>query len=192
MNFKKRVHISSQGPPDLFLVAINAFALFFHRGYKLLSNKRNLFGLMTLIWIMTFSGNIADFSLTEIVQTISSSDRTGQLIINGKIVKVSVIFRDGKPVRTIPEYSSVMLGQLLIRGKEIDPVGLNTALAIQQNHKKVDKSKRLGSILLDLGLIERKTLNKYLSIPFKTSSFFLPKTFPIRYNNNFEGDSKPN
>jgi len=120
---------------------------------------------------MTFSGKIADFSLTEIIQTIGSSGRTGQLVIDGRIVKISVIFRDGQPVRTIPEYMSVMLGQLLIRGKEVDPVGLITALTIQKSHKKIDDDKRLGCILLDLGLIDQETLNKYLSIQLRDSFY---------------------
>jgi hypothetical protein len=120
---------------------------------------------------MAFSGDITDFSLPEIVQVIGYSGRTGRLEINGNIVNLSIVFCNGNPVRITPGHNSVMLGQLLVRGDEIDPAGLNKALTIQEDYIQNGRNKRLGNILLDLGLIDRETLDRYLSLQIRDSFY---------------------
>ncbi len=120
---------------------------------------------------MSFSGKIEEFSLAEIIQVIGYSKRSGRLEINGNIVNLSIVFREGNAVGVIPEYNSISLGHLLITGGYIDPAGLNTALTVQEDEAKSGSRKQLGSILLELGMVERGILDKYLSAQVKDSIY---------------------
>jgi Mrp family chromosome partitioning ATPase len=106
-------------------------------------------------------GEIGDFGLRDLIQLNSLQQRTCVLNINDEKNEIALYFLKGELVdvfwKNRPE--SKKLANTLVREKLLNENEATLALGHQK--KSV---RRLGAILLTLGLIEEKELNKILSV----------------------------
>ncbi len=106
-------------------------------------------------------GEIADYGLRDLVQLSSLQQRTCVLNISNKENEIALYFLKGELVdvfwKNRPD--SRKLANTLVREKLLNETEATLALGHQK--KSV---RRLGSILLTLGLIDEKELNKILSV----------------------------
>jgi len=112
---------------------------------------------------MSLRGDITDFPLTEIVQIISVSQQTGTLVLNGEVSKLSISFRSGKPILAGSAGNREKIGELLLKGNEVNRRDIIDAMLIQKNCSDNGSSKRIGKILIEMGTVSPQIINKYLS-----------------------------
>jgi hypothetical protein len=120
---------------------------------------------------MSLNGDITDFPLTEIVQIIGTSKRTGTLVLDGEAGKLSVSFHDGRPIYADPTDSRVKLGELLLENNEINRRDVVDAILIQKRTSESGSKKRFGAILVEMGAVSPKTISKYVSNQIKESLY---------------------
>ncbi len=112
---------------------------------------------------MSLRGDITDFPLTEIVQIIGVSRQSGTLVLDGEISKLSISFRAGKPVQTASANNRYKIGELLLKNREVERRDVIDALLIQKRHTENGDYKRIGNILVEMGIVSPHTMNRYLS-----------------------------
>ncbi len=112
---------------------------------------------------MSLRGNIIDFPLTEIVQIIGTNRQTGTLVLDGEISKLSISFRDGKPVPAGSANNREKIGELLLKNNELDRRDVIDAMLIQKRQSDKGNNKRIGNILVEMGIVSPRIINKYLS-----------------------------
>ena len=120
---------------------------------------------------MTLRGDIIDFPLAEIVQIIGASRQTGTLMLDGEISKLSISFRDGKPVLTDSADNCERIGELLLKSKDVDRRDVIDAMLIQKRHSEKGDKKRIGKILIEMGIVSPHTINKYISNQIRESLY---------------------
>lgn len=112
---------------------------------------------------MALRGDITDFPLTEIVQILGASRQTGTLVLDGEISKLSIRFRNGKPVQTESADNREKIGEILLKNNEIDRRDVIDAILIQKRYSENGDNKRIGNILIEMGTISPRIIDKYLS-----------------------------
>ncbi len=112
---------------------------------------------------MTLRGDITDCPLTEIVQIIGASRQTGTLVLDGEISKLSIRFRNGKPVQTESADNREKIGEILLRNNEVDRRDVIDAILIQKRYSENGDDKRIGNILIEMGTVSPRIIDKYLS-----------------------------
>jgi hypothetical protein len=107
---------------------------------------------------MALRGTLRDFSLGEILQLISSQQKTGVLTVEGEEDTVSVSFLDGKVVAADSlKRRFDRLGDLLVRaGKLTAPV----LAEVVDEHKRL--GQRIGFVLVNRGLVSPGDLQNAL------------------------------
>ncbi len=104
--------------------------------------------------------------LSELLQWLSQSRKTGTLIIdNGKITK-KIFFDDGVIVSSSTSDPNGYLGHFLVSHGFIDEVTLTKAMEMQEENKTL-----LGKILLSIGVIEEADLERMLQLKAEESIF---------------------
>jgi hypothetical protein len=106
---------------------------------------------------MELQGELSDFPLADILQIICLSKKTGTLLIVSNECKGMVVFVRGRIVQAVTDQSPSSLGDLLVDRQIIGPFELEQALGLQ--HRSLPH-RLLGSLLVELGYIERFTLNQ--------------------------------
>ncbi len=96
---------------------------------------------------MGLKGYLEDLGISEILQIISLSKKSGTLTLRAKQRQGAIAFLDGQVIRAISDQGSDSLGQLLCRRGLISKEQLNQALAHQRSLKK---HQPLGKILVKL------------------------------------------
>jgi hypothetical protein len=112
---------------------------------------------------MTLRGDITDFPLTEIVQIIGASRQNGTLVLDGEISKLSIRFRNGKPVQTESADNREKIGEILLKNNELDRRDVIDAILIQKRYSENGDNKRIGNILIEMGTVSPRIIDKYLS-----------------------------
>jgi len=112
---------------------------------------------------MTLRGDITDFPLTEIVQIIGASRQTGTLVLDGEISKLSIRFHNGNPVQTESTDNREKIGEILMKNNEVDRRDVIDAILIQKRYSENGDNKRIGNILIEMGSVSRRIIDKYLS-----------------------------
>ncbi|MCP4229036.1 MAG: DUF4388 domain-containing protein [bacterium] len=120
---------------------------------------------------MSLNGDITDFPLTEIVQIIGTSRRTGTLVLDGEAGKLSVSFHEGKPIHADSTDSRVKLGELLLKNNEINRRDVVDAILIQKRGSESGDAKRFGAILIEMGAVSPNVISKYVSNQIKESLY---------------------
>ncbi|MBN2385367.1 DUF4388 domain-containing protein [bacterium] len=105
------------------------------------------------------NGNLEDLPLTDILQVLATQKKTGTLILQGKSGEGMIVVRNGTIVYAISPSKRMNLTELLLSNSIITEQQLEQALATQ---RESEYEKRLSSIFVELGLVDEKTLNKYI------------------------------
>jgi hypothetical protein len=104
------------------------------------------------------SGNLRTVPLSDLLQLISTSGKTGMLAVSREEQKREIFFVKGNIVHASASGSEEeLLGNIILNRKSIEKSDLERALSLQ----KVTR-KKLGTILSEMGLISREELVEFL------------------------------
>jgi hypothetical protein len=106
---------------------------------------------------MSLVGRLEDLALPDIFQIISLSKKTGTLILKGKSGSAVVVFKNGQVIQAATDNLRDTLGNILISRGALTEQDLSRALDSQ---KKLKGGKRLGQILVEMGIIGQQTLEE--------------------------------
>ncbi|MEW6730980.1 MAG: DUF4388 domain-containing protein [Acidobacteriota bacterium] len=105
---------------------------------------------------MELTGHLSDFPLTDILQILSLSCKTGTLILRGeKGHRGMLVFIRGKIVQATTDSTIYSLGEILVQEGIITEKGLEEVLSLQT---QMSKPRLLGSILVEKGVVGRDYL----------------------------------
>ena len=109
---------------------------------------------------MSFVGKLDQFKLPDLLQIISGNRKTGRLALTRRDSQAVIVFRSGKIIYAASSAARETLGSLLLCRQLIDEEGLAQALEIQHT---ATEEKRLGTILVENGLISEDTLRQVIT-----------------------------
>lgn len=108
---------------------------------------------------MSITGNLKTMELTELMQWLSQSKKTGTLVIDDGRVKKEVTFRQGKIVASASTDPKEYLGHFLVSHGFITETELSNAIDMQERTGML-----LGKILVTIGAISEEDLNRLLRL----------------------------
>ncbi len=104
---------------------------------------------------MQLRGKLEKFDFSDILQMLSSSARSGKLALTHRAGQGVIVLRQGRIVYAASSAVRETLGTMLLCKGLIDEDGLGRGLELQ---RKAGHERRLGAILVDLGLISQRDL----------------------------------
>jgi hypothetical protein len=113
-------------------------------------------------------GSLKEFSLPNIFQLVKMSAKTGALTIRRDKEWGKIFFRDGLIHYAFSVPQSLPLGERLVNAGSITPAQLKAALVEQ---KKSPEAGRIGTILLELGFIDREGLEAIVREQIQDAAF---------------------
>jgi len=113
-------------------------------------------------------GKIADFSIPDIFQLVSSQGKSGSLAISGNERVTIFLFSEGRIVDVQPDRreSKSLLGTMLRDAGFLADSDLRRVLALQGQG-----GKKIGEILVDKGKVSKEVLARYLVLQVKECLF---------------------
>ena len=108
---------------------------------------------------MSLTGTLSEFSPIEIIDVIGTLGKSGTLSLSRGADRGLVVFRHGKIVYAASSGLRENLGGMLLARGLITEIELVDALGAQAQAKK---ERRLGSILIDMGALSQKDLEKVI------------------------------
>ena len=134
---------------------------------------------------MAIKGSLKEASLPDVLQLLSMGKKTGCLSVTHRNNFGSIYFDKGKI-----SYASIVnrrdrLGDILLKSNAISPAQLDAAIAAQGKQR----DKRLGEILVELGIISREALHGQIRIQIEEAVYFLFTWSAGTFN--FEADLAP-
>jgi hypothetical protein len=117
---------------------------------------------------LLLQGSLKEFSLPNIFQLVKMSSQTGALTIRREKEWGKIFFRDGLIHYAFSVPQSLPLGERLVNAGAITPAQLKQALAEQ---KKKPEAGRIGTILLELGFIDREGLEAVVREQIQDAAF---------------------
>jgi hypothetical protein len=113
-------------------------------------------------------GRIADFSIPDIFQLVSSQGKSGSLAIRGGERDVLFYFADGLIVDVQPDRRepAAMLGRILTDAGVVTSEELKRGLTDQ-----VKSGRKLGELLVEKETVSREALVRYLNLQLKETVF---------------------
>lgn len=108
---------------------------------------------------MSITGNLKTMELTELMQWLSQSKKTGTLVIDNGQVKKEVTFQQGKIVSSASTDPKEYLGHFLVSHGFITETELSNAIEMQERTGML-----LGKILVTIGAISEEDLNRLLRL----------------------------
>jgi hypothetical protein len=106
---------------------------------------------------MSFVGKLEEFQLSDLLQIISTNEKSGKLNLTRHDAQGVIVFRQGKIIYAASSSARQTLGFLLVSENLISEQQLIEALEYQH---QADEEKRLGSILVDQGLLTSESLEQ--------------------------------
>jgi hypothetical protein len=106
---------------------------------------------------MSFVGKLEEFELSDLLQIISTNEKSGRLNLTRHDAQGVIVFRLGKIIYAAGSWARETLGFLLNSEGLIEEHALIAALEAQH---RADEEKRLGSILVEQGSIEPGDLER--------------------------------
>ncbi|MDH3746254.1 MAG: DUF4388 domain-containing protein [Acidobacteriota bacterium] len=106
---------------------------------------------------MSFVGKLAEFRLSDLLQIIAANEKNGKLSLTRSDAQGVIVLRGGKIIYAASSSARETLGNLLFCEGLIDEEQLLSAL--EQQHQ-ANQDKRLGTILVDAGVLEQETLER--------------------------------
>ncbi len=117
---------------------------------------------------MPVQGNLATMSLTEILQWLGNSGKTGTLSIERNKVVKRILVRDGRVIACASQEPSDMLGHFLVSRGKISEETLREALTLQET-----QHTHLGRILVSSGALAEDDLRSLLEDKARETIFGL-------------------
>ena len=117
---------------------------------------------------MLLQGNLKEFSLPNIFQLVKMSAKSGALTIRRGDESGKIFFRNGLINYAFSSPQLLPLGERLVKAGSITARQLKEALAEQ---KKAGERARIGTILLQSGVIDRGTLEQAVREQIQDSAF---------------------
>jgi hypothetical protein len=108
---------------------------------------------------VALAGKLEDVPAAEILQFLAMSDKTGKLTFTTGTEEGLIVFREGKIVYAASSSLRETLGSIVISMKLVSESEL--AEALQRQHK-TGEEKRLGGILVEMGVLSNGDLQKVL------------------------------
>jgi tetratricopeptide (TPR) repeat protein len=115
---------------------------------------------------MSITGNLQTMELSEVLQWLGNTNKTGVLVLSNGLVEKRIIFMRGEVVMTASTDPKEYLGHFLVSHGLIDEVTLAEAMAMQDENKML-----LGKILVTIGAIEETQLDRMLSLKLEESVY---------------------
>jgi hypothetical protein len=113
---------------------------------------------------MSLFGRLEDLSLPQVLQLLSVNRLSGKLSVTRQDARGTVVLRDGKVIFATTNTARETVGSLLLLERKVSVSRLTEALEIQ-NSSPVEK--RLGTILVEMGVIDQATLRQVVSEQFR-------------------------
>jgi predicted regulator of Ras-like GTPase activity (Roadblock/LC7/MglB family) len=104
---------------------------------------------------MALEGNLEEFNIVAVLQTVASGGMTGTLTVRDTTNKAIISFTEGCIVHATSTLEEDRLGEILIRTRRVTQAQLEKAA---QRQLRVDSGKRLGQIMIEAGVIARDDL----------------------------------
>ncbi len=117
---------------------------------------------------MLLQGNLKEFSLPNIFQLVKMSAKSGALTIRRGEESGKIFFRHGLIYYAYSAPQLLPIGERLVKAGAISAKELKEALAEQ---KKAGESARIGTILLQSGVIDRGTLEQAVREQIQDTAF---------------------
>lgn len=120
---------------------------------------------------MAIEGPLKELGIHDVFQLLDLSRKTGKLTVTSKVRhnRGSVYFKDGAIVYAEIESNPYLLGALLLRTGQISELDLEKARVAKQNGDE----RRFGEILVDLGAITEKELERQVQAQIEEVVFEL-------------------
>ncbi len=115
---------------------------------------------------MSITGNLETMELSEVLQWLGHTAKTGVLVLSNGLVEKRIIFMQGEVVMTASTDPKEYLGHLLVSHGLIDEVTLAEAIRMQ-----ADNNMLLGKILVTIGAIQESQLEEMLRLKLEESVY---------------------
>ncbi len=102
---------------------------------------------------MAIKGDLETVNLPDVLQLLGTASKTGALSIRRGLEEKRIYFDRGRPVFASSSDYREKLGSVLLKHGCIDEADLETA-----RHKQEETGKRLGLVMLEMGLVGRDDL----------------------------------
>jgi len=117
---------------------------------------------------MLLQGSLGQFNLPNILQLVKMSAGTGALSLKRGDAEGKIYFAGGSICYARVTPQSVPIGQRFVNARHITPAQLREA---QSRQRETPGSGRLGSVLLELGFVDRDTLDAVVREQIQDSVF---------------------
>ena len=115
---------------------------------------------------MSITGNLKTMELAELLQWLSQGAKTGTLTIDSGTVEKRIFFKDGKIISSASTDPKEHLGHFLVSHGYIDEITLAKVMDMQKINRML-----LGKILITVGAISEKDLNRMLRLKAEESIY---------------------
>lgn len=115
---------------------------------------------------MGITGNLETMQLSELLQWLSQSKKSGTLVIDDSRVEKKVFFRQGRVISSSSSDPQEYLGQFMVSRGHITSEELTGAIQMQQKTGML-----LGKILVSIGAIEEREVHRLLQIKAEESIY---------------------
>jgi Domain of unknown function (DUF4388) len=115
---------------------------------------------------MSIAGNLKTMQLAELLQWLSTSKKTGALVIDNGHVQKKIYFKDGNLFSSASTDPKEYLGHFLVSHGFISELELSKAIEMQERSKML-----LGKILVTIGAISESDLHRLLRLKAEESIY---------------------
>ena len=117
---------------------------------------------------MGIVGNLKTMELSELLQWLAQSRKSGILVLNGPLTEKRLVFEDGKIISVASTDPTEWLGHLLVSHGFIDEEALAVAMGMQEQNRML-----LGKILVAIGALDNDSVAQMLRLKAEVSIFDL-------------------
>lgn len=115
---------------------------------------------------MSITGNLQTMELSEVLQWLGHTGKTGALVLSNGLVEKRIVFMRGEILMTASTDPKEHLGHFLVSHGLIDEGTLAEAIQLQHANKML-----LGKILVTLGAIQESQLDQMLQLKLEESVY---------------------
>jgi tetratricopeptide (TPR) repeat protein len=134
---------------------------------------------------MAIKGSLKEASLPDVLQLLAMGKKTGCLSVTHRNNFGSIYFDKGRICYAAIVNRRDRLGDILLKSGAITPAQLQEAIDAQEKQR----DRRLGEILVGLGIISRDDLHKQIRLQIEEAVYFLFTWTQGTFN--FEADIRP-
>ena len=118
---------------------------------------------------MAIKGSLKEASLPDVIQLLFLGRRTGCLALADRHNFGTIYFEDGHIIYAAIVNRRDRLGDILVRSQRISADQLREAVDRQES----DRERKLGEILVELGMLPREELESYMRLQIEEAVYYL-------------------